>query len=573
MSSTPPSEDWLFSKFSLINLRLTGRYQSVQTENALGDESSVGTKETLPDAHDVGGIVSFEISEDIDREQERLSLAKARRLLYISHMGSCASEVAWQFFLVIFLSSISWTSSPLVLVSSYGLASGVLVFFFGGTAGSYMDTTTKTRKNAFQLLLALQTGFIILCTTCCYVALFSIDNSSQRYDWYINQTDTVSQEDDLEVLDNSGNLTLDNGDISKHGSDAVIPNVWALGAIVCIHMFGPLADLCNKISTVALEKDWIVCMSTVSQSPSHWLRQTNVRMRQIDLACKMAGPALTGLFLKVTTTADTEKDLAFAAVFLGVVNTASVVVESFFSARIYSLIPTLAMQKSTNDTKEDAKSSDSNISKNCYQCSLLKEIKTYMHQPISGGALALALLYLNALCPGGLMTAYLVWRGLRLDAIGTWQGIASVVGLLGTVTYGISSSRLSLKCTAMWSISFMLICLTICYGALCLSHGTNSMRSLIILLAGICASRISLWTFDMSISQLMQDLVPEQVRGSVGGTQQGMEALFSMMQYTLGLIFSNPTQFYILAGFGVASVVVAFFLVLFSVFLNTKILV
>ena len=97
------------------------------------------------------------------------------------------------------------------------------------------------------------------------------------------------------------------------------------------------------------------------------------------------------------------------------------------------------------------------------------------------------------------MTAYLVWRGMRLEAIGVWRGLSSAVGLAGTFVYHISSQNLSLESTGMWSIIFQFTCLSLSYISLVVDDYDTSMTMLI---AGVCSSRVGLWVFDISVTQV-----------------------------------------------------------------------
>lgn len=97
------------------------------------------------------------------------------------------------------------------------------------------------------------------------------------------------------------------------------------------------------------------------------------------------------------------------------------------------------------------------------------------------------------------MTAYLVWRGMMLETIGLWRGISAAAGLAGTVAYHISSKHLSLAASGMWSVVFQFICLSMSYASLFVEDNDISLAMLI---AGVCASRVGLWVFDISVTQV-----------------------------------------------------------------------
>jgi iron-regulated transporter 1 len=161
------------------------------------------------------------------------------------------------------------------------------------------------------------------------------------------------------------------------------------------------------------------------------------------------------------------------------------------------------------------------------------------------------------------MTAYLVWRGMRLETIGVWRGVSSAVGLMGTFAYSLSMKFYSVETTGMWSIAVQFLCLSISYVSLFVGDYNASLSMLI---GGVCASRVGLWVFDIAITQLMQEYVPEDVRGVVGGVQNSLNAFFGIFSFLLGIIIPNPRDFpiYVAAGYG--SVALAMLLYTFGIY-------
>jgi iron-regulated transporter 1 len=151
------------------------------------------------------------------------------------------------------------------------------------------------------------------------------------------------------------------------------------------------------------------------------------------------------------------------------------------------------------------------------------------------------------------MTAYLIWRGMRLDSIGFWRGISSAAGLAGTFVYHFMSKRMSMIDTGMWSLLLQFLCLSLSYASLFMNDFSTGV-SLAMLIAGVCASRVGLWVFDISVTQLMQLHIPEDVRGLVGGVQQSMNAFFGMLSFALGIMIPNPEEFHYYVSVGYASV-------------------
>ena len=77
---------------------------------------------------------------------------------------------------------------------------------------------------------------------------------------------------------------------------------------------------------------------------------------------------------------------------------------------------------------------------------------------------------------------------------------------------------------------------------------------LILMLAGIILARFGLWIFDLSIQQLVQETVAEEMRGAVGGVMNAMNSVMDMMHYVLVIAAPRPEHFGILTLISVAMV-------------------
>lgn len=161
------------------------------------------------------------------------------------------------------------------------------------------------------------------------------------------------------------------------------------------------------------------------------------------------------------------------------------------------------------------------------------------------------------------MTAYLVWLGVNYSLIGTLRGFSAVVGLLGTVAFRISERQNGLASTGMWSIMIQFGFLALCYLSLFVQKLDFSLWLLVI---GVCCSRIGLWAFDLTVTQYMQQQIPEKIRGLIGGVQKSLNSFFDLSTFALGLIFSDPHDFWVLVAMGYTSVGIAMMLYYFGVY-------
>jgi iron-regulated transporter 1 len=275
--------------------------------------------------------------ESFIKSQRKTNLERARMLLYTSHFFAQFSEVSWQFGLVLFLSAVCCHKS-LLLVSTYGLLSSLSSFVFGGVAGRYVDSTPRLRATRF--FIWTENVSVVMATVCCYFL-----------------------------------LSCDTFDVEQ---ERIILNTTVLVLLLGVHFFGSLAAVLDRGFSVAIERDWIVVMSKmvcdgsyksdksfssindngsdefISESDEEgkrfgaidereWLSQTNVTMRQIDLACKVAAPSLTGFV--AASVGESNKDLRVACMIIGLLNVLALFVEYECTKRIHDLVPDLSNKK------------------------------------------------------------------------------------------------------------------------------------------------------------------------------------------------------------------------------------
>ena len=520
-------------------------------------------------------------------------LEKARGFLYLSHFFAQFSEGAWQFCLILFLAAFANYNS-LVLVSSYGFVSNGAVCIFGARWGRFIDGAN--RLFVAQRFIISENLCVVLASLCCYVLLGRALDSSIG-DMSIERSPNATTDETTRGL----NAWF------AHRVDGVPLDPVSIGLLVAIHIFGAAAMSLDKGFLVAVERDWVVAMSqyaTKALSPFNcpdqqqqqqqqqqegkadsvdndtvagmckaskdWLSVTNVTMKQIDLSCKVASPAVAGFLIAAFDDGSDPHHgvhLRGAALAVGVVNAAALVVEYYCSARIYQMLPALASKNILAANNSGNSKQDTAIPMNSSEvpasntsswlpcaCRLSQSIEIYFEQSVAMGGVSLSLLYLNVLSFGGIMTAYLVWRGMKLDSIGIWRGVSSAVGLLGTFAYHFSAKKMSLIDTGMWSIFYQFCCLSLSFLSLFIK---NYSISLVLLILGVIASRIGLWVFDIAITQLMQVHVPDGIRGVVGGVQQSMNSFFFLLSFGLGFLFPDPKDFHIYVAVGYGSVGIA----------------
>ena len=145
---------------------------------------------------------------------------------------------------------------------------------------------------------------------------------------------------------------------------------------------------------------------TIEEPNKIWLSETNVMMKQIDLSCRVAAPAVAGFVIGAfdtsTPTAHQHGSaLTGAAILVGAVNVASLVAEYVCTAQIYHMLPALAetqfqhAKKVTASSEEAADLRATNAQRNVAGCGIFgvpSGLKMYLSQPVSVAGLGLSFL-------------------------------------------------------------------------------------------------------------------------------------------------------------------------------------
>ncbi|WCJ37168.1 Solute carrier family 40 member 1 [Euphorbia peplus] len=167
--------------------------------------------------------------------------------------------------------------------------------------------------------------------------------------------------------------------------------------------------------------------------------------------------------------------------------------------------------------------------------------KVYLRQDVVIPGVSLSLLYFTVLSFGTLMTATLKWQGIPAFVIGIGCGISAIIGIGATVVYPILHSRILTLRTGLWAIWSQWSCLLVCVGSIWVY---NRHLSAYMLMAGVAMSRLGLWMFDLAVIQQMQDHVAESDRCVVGGVQNSLQAILDLLGYVMGIIISDPRDFW-----------------------------
>ncbi|XP_053088842.1 solute carrier family 40 member 1 isoform X2 [Pangasianodon hypophthalmus] len=232
--------------------------------------------------------------------------------------------------------------------------------------------------------------------------------------------------------------------------------------------------------------------------------------------------------------------------------------------------------------------------------------KAYYRQPVFLAGLGLAFLYTTVLGFDCITTGYAYTQGISGSLLSLLMGVSAMAGLLGTVLFTNLRKAYGLIKTGMISSCLHLSCLLLClcsvfapgspmdlsmlkasnasymggmngrghsrHGYL---HGNNqpllpdrsaihwtnntvlfenvptgpapeSYASISLLFLGVITARIGLWSFDLTVTQLLQETICESERGIVNGVQSSINYMMDLLHFLMVISAPQPQHFGIL---------------------------
>ncbi|KAK9069989.1 hypothetical protein SSX86_010387 [Deinandra increscens subsp. villosa] len=433
--------------------------------------------------------------------------------LYIGHFLARWGARTWEFSVGLYMINV-WPDS-LLMAAAYGVVESATTTIFGPLVGQWIDGSTYP-KVLRVWLLTQNLSFMVAGVTVVGLLI-------------------------------TPDLRLTN------------PTKFTL-LVVLTNLSGAVAVLSTLAGTILIEREWVVVIS--EGHSSNLLTKLNSRIRRIDLISKLFAPVVAGFIISFVS-------MTASAVSLAVWNIVSVFLQYWLLNSVYKGIPALSersrkrglkfitklndQEQAPSTSQEQTNRQDDTHNYSVYVSSVRKCVervseypfiqawRVYLQQDVVLPGLSLALLYFTVLSFGTLMTATLEWDGIPAYIIGSGRGISAIMGISATFLYPFMETRISTLRTGLWSIWSQWTCLLICVGSIWVK---NNITSAYLLMSGVAVSRLGLWVFDLAVIQQMQDLVPESDRAVVGGVQNSIQSFWDLMTYIMGLIISNPQDFW-----------------------------
>jgi len=408
------------------------------------------------------------------------------------------------------------------LTATYGLVIAASVIMFGATVGRCIDKTH--RLTAARVFLTIQNTAVSLC------ALLLAGFISYK---------SELAESDL-------------------GWVTVVVSVVAI-------ILASVARLASSGTNIIIQKDWIV---VIAGGDTDNLAKMNSILRTIELTTYMLAPAAAGQLF-------TFFGFGFTGIFIAGWNIVSVCLEYLLLALIYKKYPALSSKRSKADDAEEERS-DTNPLYEAYTGWL-----TYLHHPVMKAGVGLACLYMTVLGFDNITYGYCLMQGVPHAVLGVLVSISALVGVAGSLTYPVLRNRVGIERTGLIGMFLLVSCSSLAVVSaflpgspmdLTILAGTDkqetgnytvgvemtserswtepefwrSYTSVLLFLTGIILARFGLWVVDLTINQLLQEKVAEDVRGVVNGVQDSLNNTLDLLKCILVIILPSQQTFALL---------------------------
>uniref|UniRef100_A0A3P9HAW8 Solute carrier family 40 member n=1 Tax=Oryzias latipes TaxID=8090 RepID=A0A3P9HAW8_ORYLA len=499
-------------------------------------------------------------------ESIRDFFTSAKFLIYMGHALSTWGDRMWNFAVSVFL--VELYGNSLLLTAVYGLVVAGSVLLLGAIIGDWVDK--NPRLKVAQTSLLVQNSCVILCgvllmlvfqfkeqlvelyngwiLTVCYILVITIANIANlastataitiQRDWVV----VVAGQDSSKLADMNATVRI----IDQ------LTNILAPMLVGQIMTFGSHFVGCGFIS------GWNLCSMCVEYALLWKVYQKTPALAekagQKDQELKQLGPSR-----------DVENGQS----------------------------PEESSQPLMNETAVVTSPDSPKKEGCCYQVAEpMRTFKAgwvaYYNQNIFLAGMSLAFLYMTVLGFDCITTGYAYTQGLSGSVLSLLMGASAISGICGTVAFTWIRKKCGLIRTGFISGVAQLSCLMLCIasvfapgsvfdlsispfqdlythlmGEQSLPEADHSLISLNVttvapaeempplqsymsvslLFAGVIAARVGLWSFDLTVTQLIQENVIESERGVINGVQNSMNYLLDLLHFVMVILAPNPEAF------------------------------
>nr|XP_006210053.2 solute carrier family 40 member 1 [Vicugna pacos] len=504
-------------------------------------------------------------------------LTSAKFLLYLGHSLSTWGDRMWHFAVSVFL--VELYGNSLLLTAVYGLVVAGSVLILGAIIGDWVDK--NARLKVAQTSLVIQNVSVILCgiilmmvflhkeelltmyhgwvLTSCYILIITIANIANLAS---TATAITIQRDWIVVVAGGDRSKLADMNATIRRIDQ-LTNILAPMAVGQIMTYGSAVIGCGFISgwnlvSMCVEYFllWKVYQKTPALAVKAALKVEETELKQLNSYKETEPKPLEGTHLMG------EKE-----------------------PEIHELEPEQEPSCASQMAEPFRTFRDGWVS--------------YYNQPVFLAGMGLAFLYMTVLGFDCITTGYAYTQGLSGSVLSILMGASAITGIMGTVAFTWLRRKCGLVRTGLISGFAQLSCLILCVisvfmpgSPLDLSvspfedirsrfiqteplsitptelpaiistaeiHKSNEsdpasiipemspksvpVTSVSLLFAGVIAARIGLWSFDLTVTQLLQENVVESERGIINGVQNSMNYLLDLLHFIMVILAPNPEAF------------------------------
>ncbi|XP_047629008.1 solute carrier family 40 member 1 [Phacochoerus africanus] len=504
-------------------------------------------------------------------------LTSAKFLLYLGHSLSTWGDRMWHFAVSVFL--VELYGNSLLLTAVYGLVVAGSVLVLGAIIGDWVDK--NARLKVAQTSLVIQNVSVILCgiilmmvflhkdelltmyhgwvLTSCYILIITIANIANLAS---TATTITIQRDWIVVVAGEDRSKLADMNATIRRIDQ-LTNILAPMAVGQIMTYGSAVIGCGFISgwnLVSMCVEYFLLWKVYQKTPALAVKAVpkveETELKQLNLYKETEPKPLEGTHLMGEKDPDiheleNEQEPSCA----------SQMAEPFRTFR------------------------DGWVS--------------YYNQPVFLAGMGLAFLYMTVLGFDCITTGYAYTQGLSGSILSILMGASAVTGIMGTVAFTWLRRKCGLVRTGLISGFAQFSCLILCVISvfmpgspldlsvspfenihsrfiqteplsitptkipglisttdMYMSNGSDSASivpemspkpvpiiSVSLLFAGVIAARIGLWSFDLTVTQLLQENVIESERGIINGVQNSMNYLLDLLHFIMVILAPNPEAF------------------------------
>uniref|UniRef100_A0A669EQK1 Solute carrier family 40 member n=1 Tax=Oreochromis niloticus TaxID=8128 RepID=A0A669EQK1_ORENI len=501
------------------------------------------------------------------RKSTRDFFTSAKFLIYMGHALSTWGDRMWNFAVAVFL--VELYGNSLLLTAVYGLVVAGSVLLLGAIIGDWVDK--NPRLKVAQTSLLVQNSCVIACgvllmlvfqfkdqltelyngwiLTTCYILVITIANIANlastamsitiQRDWVV----VVAGQDSSKLADMNATVRIID-QLTNILAPMLVGQIMAFGShfVGCGFISG--WNLCSMCVEYALL--WKVYQKTPALAVKAGQKEQQQELKQLNLENGQS--------------------------------------------------PEESSQPLMNETSVVAKSDSPKQRSCCYQ--MAEPVRTfkagwvaYYNQNIFFAGMSLAFLYMTVLGFDCITTGYAYTQGLNGSVLSLLMGASAISGICGTVAFTWVRKKCGLIRTGFISGMAQLSCLILCVisvfapgspfdlsvspfqdlythliGEKTLPEAVHSLTggnittpttaaptqelppmqsymSVSLLFAGVIAARVGLWSFDLTVTQLIQENVIESERGVINGVQNSMNYLLDLLHFIMVILAPNPEAF------------------------------